>query len=141
MTGCVRVACAQATVHDFLAEMTEHLKANAPHQLVALGTEGYFLDSYEGWNPGAAGGHGSLLEAQPCIRGVEPGCRWGGRRVPAADPLPAPATRPALPSVIPRKPPPGCAACVLLTIETAEEKCHIAPPPLLARSAPLPPAQ
>ncbi|KXZ42518.1 hypothetical protein GPECTOR_139g674 [Gonium pectorale] len=50
--GCVD-AESQATQHAFLDEMTAHVKANTPHQMVALGTEGYFLNSYEGWNPGA----------------------------------------------------------------------------------------
>ncbi|KXZ42513.1 hypothetical protein GPECTOR_139g669 [Gonium pectorale] len=50
--GCID-AKSQATQHAFLDEMTAHVKANAPHQMVALGTEGYFLNSYEGWNPGA----------------------------------------------------------------------------------------
>ncbi|PNW86843.1 hypothetical protein CHLRE_02g098000v5 [Chlamydomonas reinhardtii] len=50
--GCVDTS-SQAQVRGFLAEMTSHLRAVAPSQLVALGTEGYFLNSYEEWNSGA----------------------------------------------------------------------------------------
>ncbi|KAG2426900.1 hypothetical protein HXX76_012687 [Chlamydomonas incerta] len=50
--GCVDKD-SQAKVQGFLAEMTAHLKAVAPNQLAALGTEGYFLNSYEEWNSGA----------------------------------------------------------------------------------------
>ncbi|GFR39986.1 hypothetical protein Agub_g519 [Astrephomene gubernaculifera] len=50
--GCVDTA-SQGVVHSFLQEMSAHLRANAPNQLVALGTEGYFLNSYESSNPGA----------------------------------------------------------------------------------------
>eukprot|EP00198_Chlamydomonas_reinhardtii_P010500 XP_001699837.1 predicted protein [Chlamydomonas reinhardtii] len=53
--GCVDTS-SQAQVRGFLAEMTSHLRAVAPSQLVALGTEGYFLNSYEEWNSGGAWG-------------------------------------------------------------------------------------
>lgn len=55
--GCVDTS-SQAQVRGFLSEMTSHLRAVAPYQLVALGTEGYFLNSYEEWNSGGAWGLG-----------------------------------------------------------------------------------
>ncbi|PNH10658.1 Mannan endo-1,4-beta-mannosidase 1 [Tetrabaena socialis] len=50
----------QATQQSFLQDMAAHLKAQAPSQLAALGTEGYFWGDNEGWNPGklAAGERG-----------------------------------------------------------------------------------
>lgn len=50
--GCVDSG-SQSVVKGFISEMAAHLRANAPSQLVAAGTEGYFLNSYEGWNTGA----------------------------------------------------------------------------------------
>ncbi|PNH11950.1 Mannan endo-1,4-beta-mannosidase 1 [Tetrabaena socialis] len=50
--GCMDAA-SQAIHHSFLQEMATHLRGQAPYQLIALGTEGYFMNTYEGWNSGA----------------------------------------------------------------------------------------
>ncbi|GLC47404.1 hypothetical protein PLESTB_001960300 [Pleodorina starrii] len=50
--GCMDAA-AQAAQQGFLGAVARQVRDNAPNQLVALGTEGYFLNSYESYNPGA----------------------------------------------------------------------------------------
>ncbi|GLC47584.1 hypothetical protein PLESTB_000004000 [Pleodorina starrii] len=50
--GCMSAA-EQASQQGFLGAVAQHVRDNAPKQLVALGTEGYLLNSYESYNPGA----------------------------------------------------------------------------------------
>ncbi|EFJ48391.1 hypothetical protein VOLCADRAFT_117611, partial [Volvox carteri f. nagariensis] len=50
--GCTD-AISQSAQQAFLRAVASHVRDNAPNQLVALGTEGYFLKSYENYNPGA----------------------------------------------------------------------------------------
>ena len=69
--GCIDTS-SQGTVQGWINDMASHLKANAPNQLVAAGTEGYFLNAYEEWNPGGSREGRPERVVGPCEDGI-----WG----------------------------------------------------------------